>query len=346
MAKKPTRFESEEQDIVQATLKNISEELSGVSLMGVLSWGAQRLLTEATIAEVTNYLGRPKYQRSNEDSLFRGERNGFRETTIDSPIGPITYNRQRVANAPDFHSRLHVPYMRRPQEFADAIAEMYVQGVSTRKIKTALKAVTGEKARLSRSSISRITEKLREEFREWKTRDLAELDVAYLFLDAIRIGIRLENTRKDSVLVAYAVLKSGEFQLIHLGIGHSESDSTWGNFLNEMKSRGLKDPLLVISDGNRGVINAIDSHFPTSYRQRCVKHKIDNVLDTIPKEKHDEVRAKLNQIFYGATSLEQAKEALKAFKREYAKVYPSAVSCLDNDIDQALTFYLFPVNHW
>jgi transposase-like protein len=223
---------------------------------------------------------------------------------------------------------------------------MYVGGVSTRKVKQALKAVTGEKARLSRSTVSRITEKLRAEFAAWKTRSLKDKKVVYLFLDAIRIGMRLENTAKQAVLLAYGVLEDGSFELLSVGIGHSESDKTWNDFVVDLKRRGLADPLLVVSDGNHGVITAIDTYFKTSYRQRCVKHKMDNVLDAIPKEKHDEVRPKLNRIFYGATSLEQAKDALQAFKREYAKIYPSATSRLESDLDQALTFFLFPAAHW
>ena len=75
----------------------------------------------------------------------------------------------------------------------------------------------------------------------------------------------------------------------------------------DLKRRGLKDPLLVVSDGNDGAINGIEKYFPTSWRQRCVRHKVENVLESVPKEKHDEVREALNRIFYGATSLEQAK---------------------------------------
>ena len=225
--------------------------------------------------------------------------------------------------------------MRRPEEFASAVTEMYISGVSTRKVKRALKAVTGEKARLSRSTVSRITERLRLEFKAWKTQSLKDRKFVYLFLDAIRIGMRLENTAKQAVLLAYGVLEDGSFELVSVGIGHSESDKTWEKFIVDMKTarnngltirpirtmktRGLADPLLVVSDGNHGVIHAIDSYFPTSYRQRCVKHKMDNVLDAIPKEKHDEVRPKLNRIFYGATSLEQAKDALQAFKRDCKK---------------------------
>ena len=346
MAKKRKLNLEQEQGIVQSIVEAMPQGLNGLSLLGVIQWGSQEILKHAIIAEINEHLGTKPYERLPEGIAPKGERNGFRPTTIDTPVGQVTYDRQRLVNAPEFKSKLHTPYMRRPEELASAVTEMYVSGVSTRKVKRALKAITGEKARLSRSTVSRITEKLREEFKNWKNQSLKEKKVVYLFLDAIRIGMRLENTAKQAVLLAYGVLEDGSFELLSVGLGHSESDDTWNKFIVDMKNRGLADPLLVVSDGNHGVITAIDTYFKTSYRQRCVKHKMDNVLDAIPKEKHGEVLPKLNRIFYGATSLEQAKEALLAFKREYAKIYPSAIGRLENDLDQAFTFYLFPSAHW
>jgi transposase-like protein len=93
-------------------------------------------------------------------------------------------------------------------------------------------------------------------------RDLIlNLDVAYLFLDAIRIGMRLKSSNKDAVLIAYAIMRDGTMELLAIDLGHSESDTTWGRFVSGLKSRGLKDPLLVCSDGNAAVIKAIDASF-------------------------------------------------------------------------------------
>ena len=158
--------------------------------------------------------------------------------------------------------------------------------------------------------------------------------------------MRLDSKKKQAVLIGYAVLEDGTFETLSIGLGNSESDKSWGLFIGDMKARGMKDPLLAVSDGNPGVIHAIDTLLPAAYRQRCVKHRMENILDAIPEEKHPEVRSKLNRIFYGATSLEQAKEALRAFKQEYGKVYITAISRLETDLDQALTFYLFPSSHW
>ncbi len=325
---------------------NASEEspnLLGMSLLAILRQGSGLLLKEAIEAEITEHLGRLRYAHGEE---FRGHRNGHQKTQMDTSLGPIEYDRPKVAYAEGFQSRYHTPHVRRPDEFASAVTDMYVNGISTRKVKDALKAVAGEKIRLSKSTVSRITKKLREEFQIWQKRSLAELDVAYLFLDAIRVGMRMGGTGKDAVLVAYAILQDGSMELLGVDLGHSESDRSWGKFAESLKARGLRDPLMVCSDGNQGVINAIDSWFPTSYRQRCLKHRFENILDAAPKEEQERVAKLLHPIFYGASSLEQAKIFVKKFQATFRKEFPTAVSRLEADLDQCLSFYLFPAHHW
>lgn len=320
--------------------------LPGMNLMSLLQFGSDLLLKEAIAAEITAYLGRKHYQHRAEGAEFNGHRNGHQPSRIDTPIGQVEYERPKVAYAPDFRSQFHVPHMRRPDEFAAAVTDMYINGTSTRKVKKSLRAITGKKVRLTRSTVSRITKRLRDEFAGWKARPLGELEVAYLFLDAIRIGMRVGGTEKDAVLIAYAIMRDGRMELIAIDLGHSESERSWGKFVSDLKARGLKDPLLVCSDGNAGVIKAIDQNFATSYRQRCVKHREANILDAVPKAEQESVAKVLKRIFYGATSLEQAKQFLKIFKKDFAKTYPTAWERLTTDLDQCLSFYLFPTNHW
>ena len=334
------------QDPVEKLIASEQMELTGMNILSLLQFGGQTLLKNAIADEITHYLQREHYKHLKPGQVFKGQRNGYRKTTIDSPIGPIQFDRPLVAHAPDFKSQYHSPYMRRPEEFAAAISEMYVNGVSTRKVKDTLKSISGERVKLSKSTVSRITKRLRDEFSKWKHRDLSGLSVAYLFVDAIHVGMRMGEKGKDAIFVAYAILESGQFEPVSIGLGHSESKRGWGRFISDLKQRGLKDPLLCVSDGNFSVIEALENNFPTSYRQRCTKHKVANVLDTIPKVKHPEMRKRISRIFYGATSLEQAKLFIKDFKKEFGKKYPTAIECLDRDLEQCLTFYLFPANHW
>lgn len=320
-------------------------EISKMSLMEVLQFGAGTLLKEAISHEISEHLGKGHYAHY-KDSEYRGERNGYQETHLDTPIGQINYDRPKVAYATGFKSKYHTPYLRRPGAFAASITDMYVNGVSTRKVKDSLKAVTGKKVHLSKSTVSRLTKKLQDEFNIWQKRDLSQFKVAYLFLDAIRVGMRLGGTEKDSVFVAYGILENGKCETLSIGLGNSESKKSWGLFVNDIKTRGLSDPLLAISDGNMGLIETIETYFPTSYRQRCLKHRTDNILEAIPKEEQGPVAKKLKQVFYGATSFEQAKIAFQELKKEFGKRYPTAMSRLETDIDQCFTFYLFPYSHW
>jgi len=127
-------------------------------------------LKEAITNEITRYLGREFYKHVKGGQEFKGDRNGYRRTRVDTPIGQVEYERPLIAYAPEFESKFHTPYMRRPKAFANAIADMHVNGVSHRSVKRALKSVTGEKVRLSKSTVSRITKRLINEFRAWKTR--------------------------------------------------------------------------------------------------------------------------------------------------------------------------------
>jgi len=345
MARKIKLSDRKAQEVAQTILDAVPQGAE-LSVMDLLQFGSSELLKEAVAREITAHLGREHYRHLTPEQEFKGQRNGYRKTPLDTPIGQVIYDRPLVAYAPDFKSRYHKRYAKRPQEFASAIADMHINGVATRNVKRALKAVSGEKVHLSKSTVSRITKHLVKEFKAWQARDLSKLNVAYLIVDAIRVKMRQDSSPKQSVMIAYAILYDGSFQTLSIAVKNAESNATWESFIADLKRRGLKDPLLVVSDGNDGAINGIDKCFPTSWRQRCVRHKVENVLESVPKEKHDEVRVFLNRIFYDATSLPQAKLAVEDFKLRYRKLYPSAVECLERDLAQCLTFYLFPVSHW
>lgn len=141
-------------------------------------------------------------------------------------------------------------------------------------------------------------------------------------------------------------MEDGSLELLAIDMGNAEANRTWGKFVSNLKSRGLRDPLLVCSDGNPSVIGSIESNFPTSYRQRCLKHRMDNILDTVPQDEQKPIRDRLHQIFYGSTSLEQAKGFIKQFQKEFGKRYPTTIERLKEDLDQCLAFFLFPPLHW
>jgi hypothetical protein len=212
--------------------REIASEESPSGLLAILRQGFGPLIREAMEAEITTFLGRSHYQHGAE---FRGYRNGYQESSIDSPVGRLKYQRPKVAYATGFKSRFHTPHVRRPEEFSAAVTDMYINGVSTRKVKDSLKAVAGEKVRLGRSTVSRITKKLRQEFQGWKKRSLKDLDVAYLYLDAIRVGMRMGGTGKDAVLVAYAILQDGSTELLAVDSGAERVGSLLGRLCGKLE---------------------------------------------------------------------------------------------------------------
>lgn len=176
--------------------KELPESLDECTVLGLLRFGGQTLLKSAIAAEITEHLHRGYYQHGTAGSA-PGERNGYRKTNLDTPIGQVVYDRPQVAHAPEFHSQYHVPFMRRPKEFAEAVCDMYVNGIATGNVKRALKSVAGSRTRLSKALVSRVTKRLRRDFDEWKKRDLFQLKVVYLFLDAIRVKMRFDSSGKQ-----------------------------------------------------------------------------------------------------------------------------------------------------
>ncbi len=334
------------QEVINRTLEALPQDLGKMNLMGLLQFGSSALLKEAVAQEITQYLGRGFYKHLKGGEEFKGERNGYRTTHIDTPVGQVEYERPLISYAPDFNSNFHVPYMRRPKEFADSVCDMHVNGVSHRNVKKALRAIAGKKVRLSKSTVSRITKQMNEEFNLWKKRDLSHLKVVYLIFDAIRVPMRLGGSCLDSVMVAYGVLEDGGFETISIATKNGESNACWEGLIADLIHRGLPQPLLAISDGNLPLITMIEKYLPESWRQRCVRHKTENILENVPKENQEKVREDINEIFYGATFLEQAKIAVDDFERKYRKQFPSAVECLERDLAQCLTFYYFPLTHW
>jgi len=151
---KQGKTQKSKEEIRQTTIHQAAQfDLPGMTVMSLLQFGSNELIKDAIAREIESYLGRQWYQRGADSEQFKGYRNGYQETKIDTPIGQVVYDRPKLAGAPDFRSQFHVPHMRRPEEFAAAITDMYVNGISTRKVKGALKAVTGEKVRLSKSRL-------------------------------------------------------------------------------------------------------------------------------------------------------------------------------------------------
>jgi len=304
--------------------------------------GARMMLQSALEEEVTGYLQRDFYERNAEAN---GSRSGSKPRTVKIGSGDIGLKMPQVINAGGpFHSRILAPRVTQMDEIQEIIPLLYMNGLSSRKVKKAVGKLIGKKG-LSHQNVLRISSRIVEEFKAWKKRDLSTLQVIYLVLDAVRMGVRAGTKEKEAVLVAWAFLEDGSRELVGVSLGNSESYSAWKGFLEDLLKREMNVPMLTVIDGCPGLIRAVDEVLPESDKQRCTKHRTENVLDKVLEQDKASVKTSVRKVFYAST-YEHAKEAVELFKKKWSMKYPSAVECLTENIEDCLTYYKYPYQHW
>jgi len=322
--------------------KSIEEHKRLSSLAELTRAGARMMLEVAIEEELATFLGRDYYERRSDQE---GSRSGSKPRTIKIGCGDIEIQMPKVRDAGrPFHSDILLPRVTRADELQEVIPLLYMNGLSTRKVKKSVSKLLGEKG-LSHQNVIRVTGRIVEEFKNWRERDLSGIRVAYLVLDGIRLGVRANTMEKEAVLVAWGFLEDGRRELLSVSLGNRESYNAWKGFLEDMIHRGMNDPLLLVVDGCPGLIKAVKELFSQSDLQRCTKHKTENVLDKVLKEDKAKVKESLHKIFYAST-YNHAKEAIELFKRDWSKKYPAAMDCLLEDIELCLTYYKYPYRHW
>jgi len=332
-----------EQELTMSELGLKLEELAGQPLELFAREGAKLLLTVALEEEVTDCLMRRPYERSQGKIL--GYRNGHRDRQVSCGAGQIEVAVPRVSDTGQpFHSQLLEAWQRRSRLLEETIPLLYVEGLSTRDFKRALKPLWGISG-LSRSSISRANRALKEAFNNWRRRDLSLEEIIYLFLDGIYLGVRGNSRDMEAVLVAHGITREGKRVVLHLSLGGRESTESWKGVLNDLIERGLRRPQLLITDGNQGLLKAIKDIWPEVPRQRCAVHRVRNVLARVPKKRQDEVKKALHRIFYAAC-LDNARGEAKQFLFHYRREFPTACETLASHLEECLTFYHFPERHW
>jgi len=320
------------------------EDVQGWSLDELARNSAKLILEAALREEVLDLLGRDRYERSGEDSL-PGYLNGHRTRKVRLGSGDIEVRAQKVTgtSAP-YRSEVLPAFALRSEALDEMLPLLYAEGLSTRDFKRALKPLW-KGAGLSRSAISRANGQLRDAFKAWRRRDLGAVELVYLFLDAVMLKVRIGSYPAEAVLVAHGICEDGSRVVLGLMLGGRESTDSWKAFLHDLADRGLNDPALVISDGNGGLIRATKDVWPDVPRQRCIAHKIRNVLNRVPKKEQTTVKRAVTKIFY-APCLEEAKTEASCFIAQYGKQYAMACETLCRDLYDCLTFYRFPQTHW
>jgi len=330
-------------ELTMANLGLSLEELNGQPLELLAREGAKMILSVAMEEEVTDFLGSQRYER-NQGSRC-GYRNGHRERQVNCGAGEIEVAVPRVSDTKEvFRSQLLEVWQRRSRLLEETIPILYIEGLSTRDFKRALSPLWG-KSGLSRSSISRANKALKEAFNNWRCRELSLEEIVYLFLDGIYLGVRGNSRQKEAILVAHGINREGKRVVLHLSLGVREGTESWKGVLNDLMDRGLKSPQLIITDGNPGLLKAINDIWPEVPRQRCAVHRIRNVMARVPKKRQDEVRKALHRIFYAAC-LDDARDEARQFMSRYQIEFPSAAETLARHLEECLTFYRFPERHW
>jgi putative transposase len=295
------------------------------------------VLEEIMDEEMTAFIGAEWGEQGNPDRT--GQRNGFYTRTLYTTTGQITDLKVPRDRAGQFQSQVFERYNRYEPEIEAAVEEMYVAGVSQRRVADVTEKLVG--ARPSPKRVAKMTEGLSERFEQWKKRAL-EAHYRAIYLDAVYYPIVYEDKAdQTAVLVALGVNQAGEKEVLSIMPGAEESCEAWEALLADLKARKVEQVDLFVTDGGEGLLAALRKFFVGAKRQRCVTHKMRNVLSHVPNRKKKEIGAALKQIFE-QTSREKAIEEKDAFVVRYAKVYSEAVKSLLNDFEACLTFLDFP----
>jgi putative transposase len=289
--------------------------------------------------EVTAFVGAAPYQRTDQR---RDSRNGSYPRDLGTSVGPIE-DLPVPRTRKGFKTQLFERYQRRQAELDEAICGMFVQGVSTQRVGEVVEALTGIEP--SPSTVSRVFHTLEDEYHAWKTRPL-ESHYLYAFADGTYFTVIYDHEgHKMPILAIVGITLTGERQVLTFTVGDRENHTAWEAALEDLQQRGVQTIDLWITDGNPAMLKALQVKFSASPRQRCIKHKMDNVLGYIPHKQQDQVEPELKAIFY-QDSREKADQVAAAFIEKYRSIYPTAVECLNRDLEACLTFYSFPKAHW
>jgi putative transposase len=319
-------------------------------LTDLLKTGARALIQQAIEAELQAFMG--EYAKVTD---LRGRqtvvRNGYLpEREIVTGVGNVTVKipkvRDRSGGGIKFNSSLVPPYIRKAKRVEAALPWLYLRGISTGDMQSALSVLLGDDAKgLSPAVVSRLKAQWAEDYLVWNRRDLSKERYVYVWADGIYSTLRGEDDRL-CLLVIIGVNEQGEKRLMALSDGYRESKASWLSVLQDLQARGLQDaPKLATGDGALGFWAALNEVWPTTQHQRCWVHKTANVLAALPDSIQGKAKAGLKEIWMAETKA-QATKAFDSFLREFEAKYPKAVGVLEKDRESLLAFYDFPAEHW
>ena len=291
-------------------------------------------------AEADRICGAKRYERVDER---RDTRAGSYNRKLQTQAGEVTLNVPKLRNLP-FETSIIERYKRRETSVEEALVEMYLAGVSVRRVEDITEALWGTK--VSPATVSKLNKKIYSQIEEWRNRPITG-EHPYVYLD----GIVLKRTwggivRNVSVLVAIGVASDGYREILGIAEGAKEDRSGWSSFLGHLKERGLKGVRLFITDKCMGLVESLGEFFPDALWQRCMVHFYRNVFSVVPNAKVKEVTNMLKAIHAQENLKEaQAKSVTVVNKLKEMKL-PRAAQMISDGIQETFSFYSFPHEHW
>jgi putative transposase len=298
----------------------------------------QEMVQEVMEAEMDELLGARKGERTGERS---GYRSGYYSRGLVTRVGKLEL-RVPQDRAGRFSTEVFERYQRSEKALVSCMAEMYVQGVSTRKVKAVTEELCGHS--FSASSISRINQTLDEELKKFATRHLDE-EYPYLILDARYEKVRQDGViRSQAVMIAIGINWDGRRSVLAVELANRESTTSWKEFALMLKQRGLRGVEFVVSDHHAGLKKAIGELLPEAIWQRCYVHFLRNALDYLPRKADDDCLQELRWL-YDRRNLEEARRDLTAWLAKWQQKYPKLCNWVEENIDETLSFYRLPLQH-
>jgi len=344
-----TRYQNRSEKTHGELGHKVSTAEVGEALEELVRRGAQEMLRRALEEEVDAFLGRGRHERSGR---FRGYRNGHApERSVGSGLGTVVVKAPRVRDVPPevapegYHSAILPRYQRRTQAQCRLFAQLYLEGLSSGDFEPVFRALLGEDAPLSASTILRLKDTWKAEYEAWKRRPLDGHSYAYLWFDGIYLGCGQER-EKTVLLAVLGAREDGTKELLALEEGYRESTASWQAVLRSLRDRGMTPALLAVGDGALGAWAALADVFPSTRHQRCWNHRVLNVQDRLPKRLQAEARAELRSLWEAPTRAECEARRDGYVARLQAQGQEAAAATLLRDWDDFVTFYDFPQEHW
>ena len=329
-----------------------SQEDAGVvgdTLEEMVREGARRMLAAALDEEVKVFLGRDRYERSDE---FRGYRNGYhrsRELTVG--VSAVEVKAPRVSDVPSevspdgYKSKIVKRYERTSRKTQELFRKLYMEGLSTGDFEPVFRELVGETTALSANAIVRLKSRWEDEYRAWRTSRLDSRRYAYIWADGVYLGAGVDR-EKTALLCVVGASEDGTKELLGMELGYRESTESWAGVLRGLRDRGMDAPLLAMGDGALGLWSALNEVYPTTAHQRCWNHRSLNLSARLPKAMHASSRRRLRDISHAPTRAECERLRDEYVSELRTEGRTDAAETVLRDWEAFVSFYDFPTEHW